>query len=188
MDNKDEVLHMLNTYNKDAAEGEMWYDEVLGAGNVNSHDAVAVYNGAKWVEIEPLKLTDLKDVSIPDANDELLLFDVADNLPNNDALMCFTEVMEDLDLTNYITITGHGNEMVKIDITTGEVEFGECFDLNETARVFWEAIASVSPWKNQKIEHNENLELERQYTAMAQSFEDDIKGITDPFEDAKGVL
>ncbi len=202
--NNNEVLRMLNAYNKDAKEGDLWYG--------GTEEVIAAYNGEEWVSSEPLKLSDLKDVSFPEEKDQILMFDASPDYPIL-TLETGLKAGEGLRIqkveppTTFCIYNPDGDLMVNIDIVTGNVEFGETYDLDEAAEIFWTGVAMMSPWI-EPPHTQDNEELEKQYAAMSQSLEDEQAladwpmehkqeyGIifvdepepVDPFEAARGVI
>ena len=207
--NNDEVILMLNTYNKDVDKGTTW---------VEHEEVLAVHNGEKWVKSEPITLTDLEDVTFPEEGDQLLIYDGSGNHPiltleakdeNTTGLkagegLTFQKVEPP---TTFCIYNPDGDMMVNIDIETGNIEFGETYDLSEAAEIFWTGVAMMSPWIDPP-HTQDNEELEKQYAAMSQSFEDeealtdwpmeykqefsslegDVEVAVDPFEAARGVI
>ena len=126
--NNNEVIRMLNAYNKDAKEGDLWYG--------GTEEVIAAYNGKEWVSSEPLTLTDLKDVSFPEEEDQLLLYDASDlshpilTLEVDDENTTGLKAGEGLQIkvieppTTFCIYNPNGDLMVNIDIETGNVEFG----------------------------------------------------------------
>lgn len=206
--NNNEVIRMLNAYNKDAKEGDLWYG--------GTEEVIAAYNGAEWVSSEPLKLSDLKDVSFPEEEDQLLMYDGSYpilTLEVDDENTTGLKAGEGLQIkvieppTTFCIYNPNGDMMVNIDIVTGDIEFGETYEFDEAARTFWEGVAMMSPWI-EPPHTQDNEELEKQYAAMSQSLEDeqtladwpmeykqefssiedDVEVTVDPFEAARGVI
>ena len=204
--NNNEVLRMLNAYNKDAKEGDLWYG--------GTEEVIAAYNGEEWVSSEPVKLTDLEDVTFPEEGDQILVYDNSSHpILTLEALETGLKAGEGLRIqkveppTTFCIYNPDGDLMVNIDIVTGNVEFGETYDLDEAAEIFWTGVAMMSPWI-EPPHTQDNEELEKQYAAMSQSLEDEQAladwpmehkqeyGIifvdepepVDPFEAARGVI
>ena len=207
-----EKITLLNTYNKDAKEGDVFYED---------GKAFAVYNGAEWVKNQPITLTDLEDVditglmdsSIPLEEDQILMYDASHPVLTLE-VQDYTGLKAGEGLriekveppTTFCIYNPDGDLMVNIDIVTGNVEFGETYDLDEAAEIFWTGVAMMSPWI-EPPHTQDNEELEKQYAAMDASFgdeeltdwpmeykqefssiEDDVEVTVDPFEAARGVI
>ena len=208
--NNDEVILMLNTYNKDVDKGTTW---------VEHEEVLAVHNGEEWVKSEPITLTDLEDVdfmdpSIPLEEDQILMYDGSHPILTLE-VQDYTGLKAGEGLTfqkvepptTFCIYNPNGDMMVNIDIETGNIEFGETYEFDEAARIFWEGVAMMSPWI-EPPHTQDNEELEKQYAAMSQSFEDeealadwpmeykqefssledDVEVTVDPFEAARGVI
>ena len=147
--NIDETLLMLNTYNKDAKEGDCWYE---------NETAIAVYNGEEWVAVTmPVTLKDLRDLEKKaEEADQLLYYDAEAKMEMAPSEFAFTSVEPSYDFN----IFHEGETLISMDVRTGEVTFGENYTLDKASRVFWESVALMSPY----LQNEE--ELQKQYAAM----------------------
>ena len=147
---------MLDMYQSEAVDGTLWQSPETGD--------ILVHHDGEWVTAVPATLEDMDENSPP------LEFYEADTK----AML----MMEEVEATPFLTIQNENETIVEINVEDGTVTFGESYNPEEAARIFWESLAAFSPWKlpgttepMSEEDYKNELELQNQYAAM-QSSED----------------
>lgn len=154
----------LDAFRSESKEGETF---------VTDDGEMFVFNGAEWVRSTPttLEVAPLKEEVTIDFKSAGSQYATWYHTSPSLQLTCSP--------SPYLTIYNDTDVLVEIDVTDGTVSFGKNYDPEEAARIFWESVASLSPWAVPSAptvteeEYKAELELQNQH-AMMQAAEDQM--------------